>query len=136
MTKRSRHGGDTIEGVEKKLADGRAPEEADGTPEAGRGAAVSGEGARKLHASWIRFLERREIEGYCSAHNDRQRWRHIETDVIAELPLASVTRRDVLEWMDRKRATRAADRGGRCQLSNRTIQSALNLLREALEMAR
>jgi len=89
-----------------------------------------------LGAWGARWLDRREGEGTLSIETDRNRWDvHVAKSALADLPIASITRADVLEWLDVMCAKQAKDRRGRRKLSKNTIQNALNLLRGAFEAA-
>jgi hypothetical protein len=158
--KRRQRGSGTIERVEKALGDGSAKvyfrprlttpekrkslglvssiEEADVMLEAARAEIFSGDDAPRLtlRAWGLRFLDRREMEGYRSVDDDRNRWRqHVDGDPIADVPMAAIVRRDVLEWLDRLCAKWSVDRRHRRKLGKTTIQNILNLLRAAFEMA-
>lgn len=83
-----------------------------------------------------RVLDARERDGLRGIVADRGRWRvHIEQHRIADLPVRSISRGDVLAWLDTMRSKRAADRRGRRKLGRQTVQNALNLLRAVLEDA-
>ncbi len=83
------------------------------------------------------FLERREVSGVRGIATDRSYWRsHVagdpdnkdpkkrrKADPIAALALATLTRRDVISWLDRRRG------------AHRTKKKALNLLRVCLQEA-
>jgi hypothetical protein len=159
--KRRRRGSGTIERVAKTLADGSTKvsfrprltmssekrrslgvmsslEEADTMLEAARAQILSGDDAPRLtlRAWGLRFLDRREMEGYRSVDDDRNRWRqHVDGDLIAEVPMVALVRRDVLEWLDRLCAKWSVDRRHRRKLGKTTIQNILNLLRAAFQMA-
>lgn len=73
------------------------------------------------------FLDRRELRGIRSMQQDRGRWRSaIEADPIGGYPLATLKRRDLVEWRDRMIARK---------LARQTIKNAINLLRVALAEA-
>lgn len=70
------------------------------------------------------FLDRRERDGSRNGRTERNAWKnHVEKDPIANIPIATLERRDVLEWRDR----RPRDVG--------TRKNLLNLLRVALHDA-
>lgn len=70
------------------------------------------------------FLDRRERSGVRGIRKDRSYWKtRVKEDPISELPVSSLRRRDVLEWLDRLRG------------EHRTRKKALNLLRVALQEA-
>jgi integrase len=71
------------------------------------------------------FLDRRERAGIRAIKEDRNRWsRYIDRDPIGGMVLATLGRRDVLDWLDR-----------RTGLAHQTRKNALNLLRVALQEA-
>lgn len=71
------------------------------------------------------FLARRERAGVRAIKGDRYKWSlHVERDPIGELAVATIGRRDVLDWLDR-----------RVHLEHRTQKRLLNLLRVALQEA-
>lgn len=71
------------------------------------------------------FLDRRERAGIRGIRSDRNRWSlYIDRDPIGGLPVSTLRRRDVLEWLDR-----------RSGLSAQTRKNAINLLRVALQEA-
>lgn len=71
------------------------------------------------------FLDRRERAGIRGIKEDRARWNlYVGKDPIGALPVATLGRRDVLEWLDR-----------RSKLAHQTRKNALNLLRVALQEA-
>lgn len=73
----------------------------------------------------VGFLNRREEAGVRGIQKDRYAWgKHIAADEIGSLPVATLSRRDIVEWRDR--------RGG---LAHRTRVKVLNLLRVALTEA-
>lgn len=73
----------------------------------------------------IGFLDRRERAGVRGISKDRDRWKlYVAKDELGGLPIATLTRRDVLEWLDRRH-----------KLANQTRKNALNLLRVALQEA-
>jgi hypothetical protein len=145
--KRRQRGSGTIERVEKQLGDGstkvyfrarlstpekrkslgfaESPDTAEAVLEAARAQIFSGDDAPRLtlRAWGLRFLERREVEGYRSIARDRDRWKqHVDGDLIADLPIAGIVRRDVLEWLDRLCAKWSIDRRRRRKLAKATIQ--------------
>lgn len=70
------------------------------------------------------FLDRREAEGVRGIRTERNNWKnHVESDPIAELPLATLERSDVLEWLDRRKG------------ATQSRRNFLNLLRAALGQA-
>lgn len=73
----------------------------------------------------IGFLDRRERKGIRGIGADRDRWSlHVDRDELGAMPIATIVRRDVLDWLDR-RSTGA----------HQTQKNALNLLRVALQEA-
>lgn len=78
-----------------------------------------------LSAFGVGFLARRERAGVRSVQKDRARWsRYIDRDPIGVLPVATLRRRDILEWLDRWSG-----------LAHQTRKNALNLFRVALQEA-
>jgi len=71
------------------------------------------------------FLDRRERAGVRGIAQDRARWKlYVDGDVLGALPVSTLARRDVLEWLDRL-----------THLAFQTRCNALNLLRVALQEA-
>lgn len=71
------------------------------------------------------FLDRRERKGLEAIESDRDRWSlYVDRDPIGALPVATLRRRDILDWLDR-----------RSKLGHQTQKNALNLLRVALQEA-
>ena len=72
----------------------------------------------------VGFLYRRGRLGIRAIKADVNRWKlYIDKDPIGALPVSSLGRRDVLEWLDRR------------DLAHQTRKNALNLLRVALQEA-
>jgi integrase len=72
----------------------------------------------------IGFMDRRERMGVRGVAKDLSSWgKHIGRDPIGALAVSSIDRRDVLDWLDRRR------------VAHRTRVKALNLLRVALQEA-
>lgn len=68
------------------------------------------------------FLARRARSGIRAVAHDRSQWQlHVANDPIGALPLSTLERRDVLDWLDRK-----------THLAHRTRQKLRNLLNVAL----
>ncbi len=73
----------------------------------------------------IGFIDRRERKGVRGIETDRLYWaKHVDRDSIGKLPVATLARVDVIEWLDRRVA-----------LAYRTRVKLLNLLRVALDEA-
>ncbi len=73
----------------------------------------------------VGFLNRREESGVRGIKKDRYSWdKHVASDEIGSLPVATLGRRDVVEWRDR-----------RAGVAHRTRVKLLNLLRVALTEA-
>lgn len=73
----------------------------------------------------VGFLDRRERKGLEAIESDRDRWSlYIDRDPIGALPVSTLRRRDILDWLDR-----------RSKLGHQTQKNALNLLRVALQEA-
>lgn len=71
------------------------------------------------------FLARRERAGVRAISHDRNRWSlYVDRDPIGALPVSTLGRRDLVEWLDR-----------RTGLAHQTRKNALNLLRVALAEA-
>lgn len=67
------------------------------------------------------YLDRREENGSRDVRTSRNIWKnHIEADPISELPITSLSRPDVVEWLGRRKGPR------------QTRRNQLNLLRGAL----
>jgi integrase len=70
------------------------------------------------------FFQRRERRGVRGWRKDKSRWKaRIDQDPIGNLPVSTLGRRDVVEWLDRQ------------QGKHQTLKNALNLLRVALAEA-
>jgi integrase len=70
------------------------------------------------------YLDRREHEGSRNVRTERNSWKnHVTKDVLGALPIASIERRDILDWIDRR--PRALQ----------TRKNLLNMLRVALQEA-
>lgn len=84
------------------------------------------------------WLDRRDTRDLAT---DRSRWGlHVADSPLGELPLGSIERADVIQWLDDMRAKSAArgkghKRAPRRKLGRTTVQNTLNLLRVALEDA-
>jgi integrase len=73
----------------------------------------------------IGFLDRRERQGIRGIRSDRSYWKsHIESDALADLAVSTLSRRDIVEWRDRRHG-----------IAHRTRVKLLNLLRVALDEA-
>lgn len=73
----------------------------------------------------VGFLDRRERKGIRAIDADRDRWSlHVDRDELGAMPVATIVRRDVLDWLDR-----------RSKRAHQTQKNALNLLRVALQEA-
>lgn len=73
----------------------------------------------------VGFLDRRERMGIRGIKTDRNRWAlYVDKDELGGFPLATLERRDILEWLDRRH-----------KLAHQTRKNALNLLRVALQEA-
>jgi integrase len=73
----------------------------------------------------VGFLDRRERKGLEAIESDRDRWSlYIDRDSIGAMPVSTLRRRDILDWLDR-----------RSKLGHQTQKNALNLLRVALQEA-
>ena len=93
--------------------------------------------ALTLRAWGTRFPDRLEQEGIRGIATERSRWAvHIDRSPLADMPLASIARREVIDWLDNLCAKRAADKRGHRRLSKQTVQNTLNLLRTAFKAAR
>ena len=78
-----------------------------------------------LSAFGVGFLSRRERAGIRGISGDRSKWqKNVDRDPLGALAVATLERRDVLEWLDR-----------RVHLAHRTRLRLLNLLRVALAEA-
>lgn len=105
--------------------------------------AVRAEMAQAEHVDGItlrewgaRTLDRREGEGLLASDTDRSRWAvHVARSALADIPVRSIVKRDILEWLDVMCAKRAADKRERRRLGKQTIQNALNLVRAILGAA-
>jgi integrase len=72
----------------------------------------------------IGFLERREVMGIRGIRTDRNYWKnHVDGDPLGKVAVSAIRRRDVVEWLDRRKA------------EHRTRIKILNLLRTALRDA-
>jgi len=70
------------------------------------------------------FLDRRERSGVRGIRTDRNRWKnHITTDELGGTLLSTIGRRDILDWVDRRKG------------KHQTRKNVLNLLRVALQEA-
>lgn len=73
------------------------------------------------------FLDRRERRGLRDVQNDRSTWKlRVDKTALGKLPVASITRGDVVRWRDDM-----VEQG----LGKQTILNALNLLRVAFQEA-
>lgn len=87
------------------------------------------------------WLDRRELDGVRAVARERSVWRcHIEGTKLSKMPLASITRHDVREWLEvlaKKPADRKGHRADRARtLSKQTREHALKLVRGAWKDAR
>jgi len=70
------------------------------------------------------FLDRRERSGVRGIRTDRNRWKnHITADELGGTLLSTIGRRDILDWVDRRKG------------KHQTRKNVLNLLRVALQEA-
>lgn len=70
------------------------------------------------------LLDRRERSGVRGIRTDRNRWKnHVTNDELGDTILSSIGRRDILDWLDRRKG------------EHQTRKNALNLLRVALQEA-
>ena len=68
------------------------------------------------------FLDRRERAGVRGIRTDRNRWKnHVAEDELGSQLVSSLTRRDILDWLDRRKG------------QHQTRKNVLNLLRVALQ---
>ena len=71
------------------------------------------------------YMNYREGQGIRGIRQDRSRWdKHVTKDVIAKLAVSSITKLDILDWMDRRK-----------KISYRSKLKLLNLMRTALAYA-
>lgn len=87
------------------------------------------------------WIDRRELSGIRSVRRERSVWRsHIEGTALASMPLASITKHDVREWLESLAKKTAAPRGHLRakprKLSKQTREHALKLVRGAIVDAR
>lgn len=93
-----------------------------------------------LGAFGPRFLDRRELRGVRNVGTERVNWKnHVEPSALAELPMKSITRRDVLAFVRELEAKRidygrAHRRNGK-RLARQTRANILGLVRGALDEA-
>ncbi len=99
-------------------------------------------GGTTLAAFGAEVLDQRELRGVARAGTDRSRWRqHIQEAYFATWPLPSVTRPDIVAWLDELLRKKAAPGNGQRRprrpkpLARTTIQNTVNLLRVVLEAA-
>lgn len=103
------------EGEAADVADAFASERSDATLRQGLTLTAFGAG----------FLGRRERAGIRGIDQDRARWKlYVDGDPIGSLPVSTIGRRDIVEWLDR-----------RTGLAHQTRKNALNLLRVGLAEA-
>jgi integrase len=73
----------------------------------------------------VAWLDRRELAGVRGIRPDRSYWgKHMERDPIGNLPVRSLLRTDIVDWLDRRRT-----------VAHRTRIKLLNLFRAALQDA-
>jgi integrase len=119
---------DTYEQAAEGL-DGWLAERRDGAVKVASGLTLTGFGE-----DW---LNRRELDEFRGIDTDRSRWKtHILTAHFADWPLKSITRADVIDWIDTMKSKKAAPGHKQARkdivkrkLSRTTIQNTLNLLR-------
>lgn len=101
-------------------------------------------GPRTLKTWGHTWLLAREAEGIRGIAQEKSVWsRHVASHSIADLPLRDITRRQLLEWLDAVRKTKAVrpKRGGGVKatskaVSRRVVLHALHLMRGAVRAAR
>jgi integrase len=73
----------------------------------------------------VAYMDRRELLGVRAIRTDRASWnKHMARDPIAGLPVSTISRLDIVDWLDRRRAS-----------AYRTRIRLLNLFRAALQDA-
>lgn len=87
------------------------------------------------------WLDRRELAGLRGVARERSVWRcHVEPSKLSRMPLASITKHDVRDWLESLAKKTAAPRGHLRdkvrKLSKQTREHALKLVRSALADAR
>lgn len=103
------------------LTEAAAREIADGVSHVRSGGAVV---SLDLADYGVAALDRRELRGVRGVDAERWTWRaHVAEDPLGTLPVSTVRRRDVVEWLDRLRAKR---------LAAKTLRNCLTLLRGVL----
>lgn len=103
------------------LTEAAARELADGVSHVRAGGAIP---SLDLADYGVAALERRELRGVRGVDAERWTWRaHVAEDALGTLPVSTVRRRDVVEWLDRLRAKR---------LAAKTLRNCLTLLRGVL----
>jgi len=101
-------------------------------------APVGGLTLAEVGVSW---LEQRELSGLSSVAADRSRWStHIADSWLGALPIRSITRADVLQWLDELLVKRASPghchgKAPRRRVSRSTVQNTVNALRLCLGWA-
>ncbi len=83
-----------------------------------------------------RLLDRRELEGLRNVPTDRSRFKcYIEGSWLAEMPVKTITARDVRQWVDELAKKETIDRRKRRKVSRATRKHGVNLLRACFELA-
>jgi integrase len=115
-----------------RLLDGALAELADGAT------APSG---LTLRAWGVIWLEQRELDGVRGIGTDRSRWRsHVEEAHFIDWPITSITRADVVRWLDElcskhARPGRGQKTTAKRRISKVTVRNTFNLLRACLRKA-
>lgn len=89
-----------------------------------------------VKAFGIGFLERRKAKGVRAVKQDGYSWsKHVAADPIGSLPVSSLTRRDIVEWLDRRTTSSRGKNKAPVPMHHRTRIKIRNLLRTALAEA-
>ncbi len=89
-----------------------------------------------LKAFGVGFLERRKAKGVRAVKQDAYSWaRHVAADPIGDLPVSSLERRDIVEWLDRRTTSSRGKNKAPVPMHHRTRIKIRNLLRTALAEA-
>lgn len=89
-----------------------------------------------LKAFGIGFLERRKAKGVRAVKQDAYSWaKHVAADPIGLLPVSSLERRDIVEWLDRRTTSSRGKNKAPVPMHHRTRIKIRNLLRTALAEA-
>lgn len=84
----------------------------------------------------IAFLERRARKGVRAVKQDGYSWaKHVAADPIGALPVSSLVRRDIVEWLDRRTTSSRGKNKPAVPMHHRTRIKIRNLLRTALAEA-